>query len=66
MSRVRIAVSLDDADLAAIDAAAESAGEDRSAYLCRAALERAGASGGALSKAQEQAVERIVKRMLKH
>ncbi len=43
--RVRVQISIDADSLAAIDAAAQDAGESRSEYMCRAALGRSGEHG---------------------
>jgi len=58
---MRIQLSIRKGDLVAIDKAAKVVGENRSEYMARAALDRAGAVGSSLTKAQEQAVMRIVK-----
>lgn len=64
MATTRIQVSLDDADLDIIDAAAEAASESRSEYLRRSALARAGEGTGALTDAQRAEVEEICGQLL--
>lgn len=49
----------DDDALAKIDRAAKAAGESRSAYILRAALERADIEAGELTAAQRRAIEAI-------
>lgn len=53
---MRLNISIDDESLAAIDAAAEAAGESRSEYLRRAALERASSEQRGLTAAQQRKV----------
>jgi uncharacterized protein (DUF1778 family) len=61
---IRLSITVDQADLEIIDEAAQAAQESRSEYLRLSALERARGPEGALTVAQERAVEAVVRRVV--
>ena len=58
---VRVQITAPASDLSTIDEAAQAAGESRSEYLRRAALARAQGDQGPLTRAQEKAVEEMIR-----